>query len=1426
MVTYEEIKNPMTMNSKQKCIHHLFEAQARQAPEATALVFGNQQLSYNELNQRANQLAHHLNRLDVKPETLVAICAERSLEAIIGFLGILKAGGAYVPLDPNYPAERLNFILEDTQASVVLTKEATINNRGQAVVDLDDWAVMQQYPTTNLAVSVTPGTLAYVMYTSGSTGLPKGVLVEHQNVLALLYGFEQIAPHADMHSGTFMVPISFDVSVWEIFSQLCYGGTLHILCKEMLQNMPQLVEYLLKNRITSTYLPPALLEPAVTELLKHRNPLLCRMLVGVEPILQNTLQTFQKLSPEMRIINGYGPTETTICATFFVFGEVENPERYTPIGKPVANYQVYVLDAKNAQLPIGTPGELCIAGAGLTRGYLNRPELTAELFTSNPFGYGRLYHTGDQGRYLPDGNIEFLGRIDNQIKIRGFRVELGEIEFVLNQHPEVRQSVVVSHSHNNNHQRLIAYVVPRITQDSREHDIVQQWQRIMDEAYCQTATHDSTLHIGGWVDSYHDSKPMAATEVQEWVEHTVDRILALKPRRVLEIGCGTGMLLFRIAPACESYLGTDLSSEGIAYLKPQVQQAEQLSNTAVDLITCPADEVRHCVENLKSNAATPPFDTIIINSVIQYFPSIHYLVQVLEDLLPLLTADAHIFIGDVVSYPLMEAFHTSVQIYQAADTLTTAELRQNIALHLIHEQRLMIAPNFFTALQQHCPTIGHVDIQLKPGRAMNEMTRFRYDVTLHSKKPALAPPKTLEYLNWQHNKSGLTLDSVCKHLAKNEPASLLISHIPNPRTRADVQAVTLLSQADTPATVGELRTCIQLPATVEPEQWRALQNKIPYQVSVHWTDDGATGEYDVLLQHRDQLEICTDTISYDADNQHDWQIFANHREQTPPEEWLGTTLRSFLKQKLPDYMLPTVFEFLEAFPLTPNGKIDRKALPEPSHARTISMDNYIAPRSKTERQLIEIWEDILHVSPIGIEDTFFDLGGHSLMLTQLLARLRDDFSTKLSLGTLFSHPTVAKLAIAIEEITHTQQDSSSLMSMSVEELQAKVVLDSTIRPPQGENPSVKPLKNSTGILLTGATGFLGAFVLEELLQRTSTNIYCLVRSQTIEEGWQRIADNLKRYGLEHITQNNNFQNRIVSVPGNLEQALLGLELPQFEQLAKVLDHIYHVAAAVNILYPYQAMEAANVQGTQEILRIAAHTTCKAVHYVSSVGIFEASAYVKREILYENEDLTTAENIYGGYSQSKWVSEQLIHIAHQRGIPAAIYRPGGITAHSQTYIANTDDFLARLIKLFVQQGQAPDLSAPIDTTPVDYVSQALVRLSDQPESSGQIFHLTNPKPARWTEILDSIEGHQIQRISYKEWLETLQILASSGEENALGALLPLLIEKLPGTEYTYFDISSMTKAFDCQNTLRGLSGTELACPPADLDLLSTTLKRYL
>ncbi|NKQ35830.1 MAG: amino acid adenylation domain-containing protein [Chloroflexi bacterium] len=450
-----------------QCAHHLFEAQVEQTPHAIALDFeGRKQLTYRKLNQRANQLAHYLQKQGVGPEDLIALSVERSPEIIIGILGILKAGAAYVPVDPAYPPARIAFMLEDAQPKIILTTSQTINKinsfsspANYQTISLDtDWDAIAQEPAHNPDSGATPDNLAYIIYTSGSTGRPKGVMLPHRGLCNLSVAYIQLCKIKPGSRVLQFFSASFDGSVADIFMALLGGGTLCLASSDTLMPGPDLARFLKEQAVSSAVFTPS----AITAVPPTDLPALKVLLTGGESC---TREIVDRWSPGRRFINVYGPTETTVVSLWYELDDNLSPQATNiPIGHPIPNTQVYILDKRQQPVPIGVPGELYIGGVGVARGYLHRPKLTAEKFIQLPMAANyqlpsRAYRTGDLCRWRSDGNMEFLGRVDHQVKIRGFRIELGEIEAALTEYTAVREAVVITRKDTINQQQLVAYVV-------------------------------------------------------------------------------------------------------------------------------------------------------------------------------------------------------------------------------------------------------------------------------------------------------------------------------------------------------------------------------------------------------------------------------------------------------------------------------------------------------------------------------------------------------------------------------------------------------------------------------------------------------------------------------------------------------------------------------------------------------------------------------------------------------------------------------------------------------------------------------------------------------------------------------------------------------------------------------------------------------
>jgi amino acid adenylation domain-containing protein len=446
-----------------------------------AIIFEDRQLTYDELNRRANQLAHYLKKLGVGPEVLVALCMQRSLEMVVGMIGVLKAGGSYLPLDPAYPKERINFMLDDSRAAVILTQESAVHIFEQVswntatgvpklgvqrcaakVIFLDlEWPEIAKESEDTLESRARADNLAYVIYTSGSTGKPKGVMITHEAACKHMLWMQSEYPLGDDDCVLQKTPFSFDASIWEFYAPLLAGARVALAPAHGHQDSRLILELIVEHRVTVLQLVPSMLKAILAEEKFENCRNLKRLFCGGEVLTADLAAKFLE-RVDVELYNLYGPTEATIDATCGRCKGTTTSGNGVPIGRPIANTQTYILDSHLNPVPIGVVGELHIGGIGLARGYLNRRELTAEKFVANPFGDqpgARLYKTGDLARYLPDGNIEFLGRTDNQVKIRGFRIELGEIEFVLAQHPAIEQAVLLAREDAPGDTRLVAYIV-------------------------------------------------------------------------------------------------------------------------------------------------------------------------------------------------------------------------------------------------------------------------------------------------------------------------------------------------------------------------------------------------------------------------------------------------------------------------------------------------------------------------------------------------------------------------------------------------------------------------------------------------------------------------------------------------------------------------------------------------------------------------------------------------------------------------------------------------------------------------------------------------------------------------------------------------------------------------------------------------------
>ncbi|HSF18780.1 MAG TPA: amino acid adenylation domain-containing protein [Vicinamibacteria bacterium] len=984
-----------------------FEAQAARTPDALAVVQEERELTYRQLRERAENVASTLSQLGVDLEQTVGIALRRSPDAIVALLGVLKSGGCYLPLDPDEAPERSAFMLKDAGVEVLLTEERLaprFEAKHKLYLDRFDPCRDSRGEELRLRLrALRPQNAAYVIYTSGSTGPPKGVVVPH-GALAN-HTWDAAAAYDVKPSDRCLqtASLAFDTSAEEIYPCLVRGATLVLRTEEMMESVSRFLHAVALGRITVLNLPTAYWHTICQELTAeelHDLAGVRLVVIGGEKAISERLERWHRAGVAARLVNSYGPTEATIVATRWESNG--SAGAVVPIGRPISGVEAFVLGADLESIGDGEVGELHLSGAGLARGYRNDPRATAERFVPNPYSRApgeRLYRTGDRVRVGGDGNIEFLGRGDDQVKLSGFRVELGEIESAVREHEAVRDAAVRVDATPNG-TRLTAYIVgaPSFGHDETAH--LERNLALYEELYAgKTPCDDPAFDTVGWNSSFTD-EPIPADEMRQWVDATVERIRSLGARRILEIGCGTGLLLQRLAGEMSEYIGTDFSARSIARLRSHLGRRPEL------------DQVRLLLRNATDFSGVEPgaIDAVVLNSIVQYFPSSDYLMRVLAGAIDVVANGGSIFVGDVRNLALHEEFVSAVKLAKAAPTLPLTSLRRRIRRRLDFEPELLVDPAFFSELPHFFSRVTNIRILVKSGRARNELTQFRYDVVLELDGDDRG--REIPWVTWRE---GMDCDEFGR-LLNGCSGSLGVASIPNARLARETRLVELLGCLDESATLSELRNGMESTSLegLEPGDLEVLAASHGYAVELSWAGGGRLGRFDAFFFRNEEAgHVRRSRPGFPP------QASPSRRTNDPLREArsrdLVRELRTMLERRLPRYMIPSSFFVLDALPRGTSGKIDRSRLPAPDVERPELQQPYVPPGTPVEETLCELLAELLGIQSVGALDDFFELGGHSLAAVQLLARVRRRFGREPSLSELFDEPTARGLARRISE---------------------------------------------------------------------------------------------------------------------------------------------------------------------------------------------------------------------------------------------------------------------------------------------------------------------------------------------------------------------------------------------------------------------------
>ncbi|WP_404310662.1 amino acid adenylation domain-containing protein [Neorhodopirellula lusitana] len=914
-------------------LHELVEQRATLRPSKIAVDDAGKEFSFERLIERAHQIAQHLLVAGIQSESAVVLRLPRSFDLVAAVLGVLKAGGSFVPTNMDTPQARIDQVVEDVDAFAIIDSDWL-----EAHPDAPDHEV--GFP------EVKPTDRAYVIFTSGSTGKPKGVQIEHRTIANFIRGQIERMEVGDEDRFLFIFSPAFDGAVSEIFYSLSSGGTCVPVDQATLLDPATLTQFLNDSKITVAKFPPALLSML--------NP-------GDLPNVKIVASAGDKLTGELArrwtsagrcVFNGYGPTEVSVGCSMMPLHQNWNSDK-PPIGRPMRNMRMYVLDSQLQPLPIGVTGEIYVGGGGVSRGYLNAPELTDAVFLDDPFAspaypdldQAKMYRTGDLGRWLPSGEMEFVGRADDQVSVRGYRIEPGEIAAVMETLPAVRQATVVQRTDDATSQ-LVAYAVAEPEAfdgdwiSASEVDHVTQWHSLFEQTHrLAPPVLDTSFNVTGWISTF-TGQPIPTGEMRQWADGAVSRIVALHADRVLEIGCGTGLLLLRVAEHCQSYVGADLLASSLENIRSELKHKPELSSR-VTLHQSNADDFSY----LGADAENPEsFDCLVLNSVVQYFPSLAYLQRVLHDAIEFIEPGGYLFLGDIRNLLLQEAMATAVEQARAESDLTVSELKHRVASRIEHEEELLIDPRWFQQLTAIHPRLREARILLKAADAENELSQFRFDVVMRVDEPVSS--EVLEQVHASQYETTLAVE----------------------RAEAEMLAWHCLQSMSDQETLADLEA-----AVVSDEQGKP--------------DWGNLATVDRFANDPAAAEVS--------------RRFTQH-------------LRDELLERLPGYMVPSAFVLMDELPRTTNGKIDRDALPRPS-GRPAWAGDFEAASTPTQQILVEIWEELLDAHPIGVRDDFFELGGHSMLAVRMTSEVEKKLGERLPLVALFQNATIAHLAELIDQ---------------------------------------------------------------------------------------------------------------------------------------------------------------------------------------------------------------------------------------------------------------------------------------------------------------------------------------------------------------------------------------------------------------------------
>ncbi|PPD36106.1 MAG: non-ribosomal peptide synthetase [Methylomonas sp.] len=1375
-------------------IHNLIEEQASRIPWAVAVSGNGRTLTYAELNTKANQLAHYLLEKGLKSGDTVALCIGRRPEMIIAIVAVLKAGGAYLPVDPCYPRNEIAYLLEDSHAALILiikSLAAVLPDSAKAIpaMFIDDWAAFAEQPAVNPLPAISPEQPAYVIYTSGSTGKPKGVAVSHRNLLHSTQA--RFAYYQNpVTSYLLLSSFAFDSSVAGLFWTLGQGGKLCLPTDSTHNDPAFLVEWIRTEQVSHLLCLPSLHSVLLKQADTRQLESLRTVIVAGEACSANVVRQHYDCLPAAALFNEYGPTEGSVWCTVYRIPP-EQDEDPIPIGHPIPGVQIYLLDTYLNPVPIGVHGELYIGGDGVAMGYLNQAAWTAERFIANPLGAvagARLYRTGDRARYRADGTLEFLGRADQQLKIRGFRVELGAIESRLLKHPSIEMAVVNPDETPSGSKRLVAFVVPKQGECLVDSDGLRAFLRDQLPSYMIPSAFVIMAQIPVTTNGKVDRKALALGAVREIVE---DKYAA--PRTPTEETlCAIWAQVLGLEKVGIQDNFFDIGGDSILSMQ-LVNRSKQagLSLTPRQILECQtvaalAQVVGHSQDIQAEQGLITgevPLTPIQRWFFAQSHPNPnHWNQAVLLD------------VGLSINPALLTAVLRRLQEHH--DILRSRFLRHDNGWHQILPESVENAPDIvlvdLSALSEDARPAALADqaehwqgsLDLSHGPLLRVIC-FDYGPNANSRLLVIAHHLVMDGVSWRMLLEDLdtlyqqALDGQEMQLPRKSSAFKFWSE----RLTAYAQTESAERNAGYWLTT-DWRRAVLLPIDQTAGNNSEATSKVlrvslspakTLQILQNVSQIRGAGINEVLI-----AAVVTVLAEWAQSRSVLLEIEGHGREALFDNVDIARTVGWFTSLFPVLFELPSDQSFLESV-----QSIQRQLAAIPNRGLDYGVVRYLSGNSELVQRLQNIPEPEVGFNYLGRIDQGVDINPRFALVQEPVGKLRDPAAQrphKLAIDAsiiadelhmewsyscdCYLPETIGLLAdrvldllddFATASMGFALQDgllTSDGLGYSSLDLSAEAHLDAALVPIPYPRSTCS---DSCAVFLTGVTGFVGAFLLDELLSQTKGPIYCLVRSGSTQEAAARIEATLSRYGINNPLA----KDRVVPVSGNLAKPLFGLSERQFRALGNEIDVIFHNGSATNLLLPYSALKPANVCGTQEILRLACLGKAKPVHYVSTLSIFDDGNIPEPAGFSEDELPGLVTRLTMGYSQTKLVAEHLLQIARGRGLPVTVYRLGAVTGHSRTGAWNEGDFHCRFLKACLELGMFPSNKAGFMLMPIDFVSSAIVALAHLADSAGSTYHICNPQVTPMDDLIAWMDsyGYPATKVSPSEWLEKFYALAT-------------------------------------------------------------------